>query len=103
LDAWTFCGWKAISCVLRAKSGSDLTSLLFILAVWEEGEDHTEPTSVLGGGMQPPQDSKALIDGPKISRLCIGHFENKKRKRLIPVIFGYLPHKLYYQMLLCTK
>jgi hypothetical protein len=27
---------EAISCVLRAKSGSDLTSLLFILAVWED-------------------------------------------------------------------
>lgn len=76
MDAWTFCGWKAISCVLRAKSGSDLTSLLFILAVWEEGEDHTEPTGVLKGGMQPPQDSKALIDGPKISTISKTRNEN---------------------------
>jgi hypothetical protein len=31
----------------------------------------TEPTGVLKGGMQPPHESKALIDGPKISDFAL--------------------------------
>ena len=61
---------------------------MFILAVWEEGEDPTEPTGILKSGMQPPQESKALIDGPKISDFAFSPFETRKRKRLIPMILG---------------
>jgi hypothetical protein len=77
LDAWTFCDWKAISCVLRAKIRIRLDQSVFILAVWEEGEDPTEPTGVLKSGMQPPQESKALIDGPKISDFAFSPFETR--------------------------
>ena len=50
---------------------------MFILAVWEEGEDPTEPTGVLKSGMQPLQESKALIDGPKISDFAFSPFETR--------------------------
>jgi len=43
-----------------------------------------------------------VIDTPKISRLCIGHFE-MGTKCLIPVISGIYTHQLYSQMLLCVN
>jgi hypothetical protein len=74
---------------------------VFILAVWKEGEDPTEPIGVLKSDMQPLQESKALLTGPKISDFALAI--SKQRKRLVHFDFGYLPHKLYYQMLLCTN
>jgi hypothetical protein len=41
---------------------------VFILAV---GEDPTEPIGVLKSDMQPLQESKALLTGPKISDFAL--------------------------------